>query len=158
MTAQRWVLLAYRMPREPSTPRIAVWRNLEQLGVARLGDGLVGVPADARTREQLDWLAQEVRQAGGTASVGTSIPTPSSPSSPTGSRYRPGATGYDMPGVELSHHGDDCTFETMLRRYELTDPVLWRLAEIVHEADLEDERFDAPRVPAPGGYCSGEPA
>jgi hypothetical protein len=58
-----------------------------------------------------------------------------------------GATGYDMPAVELSHQGGDCTFETMLRRYELTDPVLWRLAEIVHEADLEDERFDAPEAP-----------
>jgi hypothetical protein len=51
-----------------------------------------------------------------------------------------------MPGVELSHHGGDCSFETILRRYDLTDPVLWRLAEIVHEADLEDDRFDAPEA------------
>jgi hypothetical protein len=67
--APRWVLLAYRLPREPSTPRIAVWRKLDQLGVVRLGDGLVGVPADARTREHLDRIAEEVRQASGTASV-----------------------------------------------------------------------------------------
>ena len=33
-----WVLLSYRVPREPSTPRIAVWRRLRQLGVAQLGD------------------------------------------------------------------------------------------------------------------------
>jgi hypothetical protein len=66
---RRWVLLAYRMPREPSTPRIAVWRKLEQIGVARLGDGLVAVPADARTREQIDWIAEEIRHADGTASV-----------------------------------------------------------------------------------------
>jgi hypothetical protein len=51
-----------------------------------------------------------------------------------------------MRGVELSHHGSDCTFETVLRRYELADPVLWKLAEIVHEADLEDEQFDAPEA------------
>jgi hypothetical protein len=70
----RWVLLSYRLPREPSTPRITVWRKLERLGVARLGDGLVGLPADARTREQLDWLAAEIVEAGGTATVWLATP------------------------------------------------------------------------------------
>jgi hypothetical protein len=64
-----WVLLSYRMPREPSTPRIAIWRKLKRLGVAQLGDGLVALPADARTREQLDWIAEEIIEAGGTAGV-----------------------------------------------------------------------------------------
>lgn len=64
-----WVLLSYRIPREPSTPRIAVWRKLDRLGVARLGDGLVALPADARTREQLEWLAEEITEAGGVAMV-----------------------------------------------------------------------------------------
>lgn len=58
-----------------------------------------------------------------------------------------GATGFDMRGVELSHHGGDCSFETILRRYDLHDPVLWKLAEIIHEADIDDERFDAPEAP-----------
>ncbi len=57
------------------------------------------------------------------------------------------ATGFDMRGVDLSHHGGDCSFETILRRYDLTDPVLWKLAEIVHEADIDDERFHAPEAP-----------
>ncbi|MCV7285096.1 MULTISPECIES: chromate resistance protein ChrB domain-containing protein [Mycolicibacterium] len=57
------------------------------------------------------------------------------------------ATPFDMRGVDLTHHGGDCTFETILRRYELDDPVLWRIAEIVHEADLDDGRFDAPEAP-----------
>lgn len=57
------------------------------------------------------------------------------------------ATPFDMPGVDLSHHGSDCTFETILRRYELDDPVLWRIAEIVHEADIDDEQYDAPEAP-----------
>lgn len=57
------------------------------------------------------------------------------------------ATAFDIRGVELSHHHGDCSFETILRRYELTDPVLWRLAEIVHEADLDDGRYDAPEAP-----------
>jgi hypothetical protein len=56
------------------------------------------------------------------------------------------ATPFDMRGVQLGHSGGDCSFETILRRHELTDPVLWRLAEIVHEADLDDERFDAPEA------------
>lgn len=65
----QWVLLSYRLPREPSTPRIGVWRKLERLGVARLGDGLVALPADARTREHFDWLAEEVLEAGGVATT-----------------------------------------------------------------------------------------
>ncbi|MFG2524910.1 Chromate resistance protein ChrB [Streptomyces sp. NPDC048527] len=64
-----WVLLSYRIPREPSTPRIAIWRKLKRLGVAQLGDGLVALPADARTREQLEWMAEEAIEAGGTAGV-----------------------------------------------------------------------------------------
>jgi len=57
------------------------------------------------------------------------------------------ATPFDMRGAELSHHAGDCSFETVLRRYELHDPVLWEIARIVHEADLEDERYDAPEAP-----------
>jgi hypothetical protein len=64
-----WVLLAYRVPREPSAPRIAIWRKLKRYGVAQLGDGLVALPADARTREHLDWIADDVLAAGGTATV-----------------------------------------------------------------------------------------
>ena len=69
-----WVLLVYRVPREPSTPRIAVWRRLRQLGVAQLGDGVAALPADARTREQLEWVADMVVQAAGTAGVWLSRP------------------------------------------------------------------------------------
>lgn len=55
-----------------------------------------------------------------------------------------GATPFDIRGCALSHVGDDVTFETVLRTYELNDPVLWQIAEIVHQADVEDDRFDAP--------------
>jgi hypothetical protein len=58
----------------------------------------------------------------------------------------PDATAFDMRGAELSHHGGDCSFETFLRRFELDDPALWDLARIVHEADLHDERYDAPEA------------
>jgi hypothetical protein len=57
------------------------------------------------------------------------------------------ATPFDIRGAELSHHGGECSFETFLRHYELDDPVLWDVARIVHEADLGDERYDAPEGP-----------
>jgi hypothetical protein len=69
-----WVLLAYRLPREPSTPRIALWRRLRQLGAVQLVDGLVALPLDERTREQFEWLAQDVSEGGGEASVWISEP------------------------------------------------------------------------------------
>jgi hypothetical protein len=56
------------------------------------------------------------------------------------------ATPFDIRGAELSHRGGLCTFETMLARYELDDRALGEIARIVHEADLEDERFDAPEA------------
>src|SRR5438874_1721511 len=67
MADPEWVLLAYRLPREPSTPRIAVWRKLRRLGAVQLVDGLVALPADPATIEAFDWLADEVVEAGGEA-------------------------------------------------------------------------------------------
>lgn len=73
-----WVLLSYHLPREPSTPRIALWRRLKRLGVAQLADGLVALPADARTREQLEWVAAEAVEAGGAAGVWLARPSSAS--------------------------------------------------------------------------------
>jgi hypothetical protein len=56
------------------------------------------------------------------------------------------ATPFDMPGVALSHHEGHCTFETFLRRRELVDPALVEIGRIIHEADLADERYDAPEA------------
>jgi hypothetical protein len=69
-----WVLLSYRLPREPSGPRTTLWRRLKRLGVAQLADGLVALPADARTREQLEWLAGDVHEADGTAGLWVARP------------------------------------------------------------------------------------
>lgn len=70
-----WVLLSYRLPREPSTPRIAVWRRLRRLGAVQIGDGVAALPLDDRTREQFDWLANDVEEAGGEAIVWVAEPS-----------------------------------------------------------------------------------
>jgi hypothetical protein len=67
MADSEWVLLAYRMPREPSAPRVTVWRKLRRLGAVQLVDGLVTLPANAETVEAFGWLADEVVDAGGEA-------------------------------------------------------------------------------------------
>ena len=51
------------------------------------------------------------------------------------------AIPFDAPNVELTHYGEDCTFETLVKRARLRDRRLARLAEIVHEADLRDGKY-----------------
>lgn len=68
-------MLVYRLPREPSTPRITLWRKLRRLGVASVVDGVVALPLDSRNREQLEWLADEVVEAGGEATIWVARPS-----------------------------------------------------------------------------------
>jgi hypothetical protein len=51
---------------------------------------------------------------------------------------------FDVVGARLSHRGEDCSFETFLKEYELEDQVLHEIAEIVHDADLMDEKYARP--------------
>ncbi len=46
-----------------------------------------------------------------------------------------GATPYDVPDVELGHHGEECSFDAIVKKFNLSDPALTRLAEIVRGAD-----------------------
>ena len=58
-----------------------------------------------------------------------------------------GGTPFDMRGVELGHHEGRCSFETILHKYRLTDPALHEIAAMVHDADLDDEKFRTPEGP-----------
>jgi hypothetical protein len=48
---------------------------------------------------------------------------------------------YDMLDVEFSHHGDHCTFATSIDRFAIRDRAAQRLAELIHDADLEGDKF-----------------
>jgi hypothetical protein len=58
-------------------------------------------------------------------------------------RQHPEAIPYDMFEVEFSHHGEDCTFETLVKRFGLADKAVLKMAEMVHDADLQDGKFQA---------------
>jgi hypothetical protein len=54
----------------------------------------------------------------------------------------PDALPFDMAGVEFSHQGEDCSFETLVKRFGIRHEAVRAMAEMVHDADLEDEKFD----------------
>jgi hypothetical protein len=65
-----------------------------------------------------------------------------------------GAIPFDVPGVELGHHGDECSFDAIIRKYDLTDPALRRLALIVRGADT-DARDLTPESPGLVAVATG---
>jgi hypothetical protein len=60
----------------------------------------------------------------------------------------PNAIPFDMLDAEFSHHGNYCTFETLIRRFAISDKVVAKIGEMIHDADLDDARFQ--RVEAVG--------
>ena len=57
-----------------------------------------------------------------------------------------GATPFDIPGHPFSHHDGDSTFEVIASHYGIRGAGIERIGRIVHEADIEDERYDAPEA------------
>jgi len=51
------------------------------------------------------------------------------------------AVSFDMLDAEFSHHGEDCTFETLLKRFRIQDKAAHKIGEMIHDADLDDEKF-----------------
>lgn len=66
-----WLLLVYRIPREPTAGRVFVWRKLKQLGAVALQDAVWVLPGTPRTQEQFQWLAAEITELKGDAIVWT---------------------------------------------------------------------------------------
>jgi hypothetical protein len=64
-----WVVLVYKIPREPAAGRVYVWRKLKRLGALLLHDAVWLLPDTPWTREQFQWLAVEIRDLSGEALV-----------------------------------------------------------------------------------------
>jgi hypothetical protein len=62
---------------------------------------------------------------------------------------------FDMFGVEFSHQGEGCTFETLCGFFTIQDPAVTRIAAIVHDLDLKDNRFGAPEAATVGHMIDG---
>jgi hypothetical protein len=97
------VLLVYRLPREPSRHRVAVWRKLRDLGALYLQDGVAALPEDAVTREQLEWLQLRVREAGGGATLWEG---------------RPGTVAEEAGLVEDFRHSREEAYRAIIARAE----------------------------------------
>jgi hypothetical protein len=74
--APAWLIFAYRVPSEPSSRRVLVWRRLRRLAALPLHDGAYLLPRTPRTLEQLQWLQAEVEEMGGEASLWEASPVP----------------------------------------------------------------------------------
>jgi hypothetical protein len=62
---------------------------------------------------------------------------------------------FDMYTGEFGHHGGHCTFEVLIDRFGLDQPALRRIAEIVHDIDLKDRRYDSPETPTIAALVDG---
>jgi hypothetical protein len=69
MTERRWLLLAYKVPRKPSAARVYVWRKLKRLGAIAIQDGVWVLPDTPRCKEQFQWLAAEISELDGGATL-----------------------------------------------------------------------------------------
>ena len=287
---RRWLVFVHQLPSEPSNLRVRTWRRLQQIGALPIKQAVYVLPDTPGTREDFEWLKQDVKEAGGDASVFAADalevseddaiadefrrlrqddyaalsldleralkriggsgrkrggpPTPrnlnvfrerlsaiesidffgsagrdrvialldrlaglaegargrNSPSRPTAesddrsyqqrlwiTRPRPGvdrmasawlirrfidaearfafaadrqavppeAIPFDMFGVDLSHTDGGCTFETLCSAFSIDEPAVSRIAAVVHDLDLKDERFGAPEAATIGAIIEG---
>src|SRR2546421_2328025 len=69
MVTRTWMLLVYKIPNQPTSGRVFAWRKLKKLGALLLHDSVWVLPATPRTREQLRWLANEIVELDGQATL-----------------------------------------------------------------------------------------
>ncbi len=83
-----WLLCSYRLPREPTRLRLAVWRRLKRVRAVMLHDGLWVLPNDAKTREDFEWLAEEIEERGGSVMLWEARSLPGSQDSAVVLKFR----------------------------------------------------------------------
>ena len=136
--ARRWLLLLYKIPPEPTTNRVSVWRKLKRLGAILLHDAVWVLPPSPRTLEELQWLAAEIRERGGESMLWEGSPCLNGDGdeliqqfvAQVDAAYADILTGLEQPGADLS---------ALSRRYQqakLQDYFNSPLGERVREALL----------------------
>src|SRR6266480_1992618 len=198
-----WLLLLLRLPATHKAERVAIWRKLKKSGAIQIQTSTYILPDEPARYEAFQWLTQEVRSAGGDATLVRAreiegLPNEKlielfntarakeyatlrellralshrrgkrSSSTSTDKLDRVGsawlirkfidpkakfifakkiptngrAVSFDMLDGEFSHHGEDCTFETLVKRFRIQDKAAHKIGEMIHDADLDDEKFE----------------
>ncbi len=120
---QTWVLLHYKIPREPSAPRVYVWRKLQRLGALLVQDAVWVLPATPRAQEEFQWLAVEIGEQGGEASVWEARLT---------------LAGQDEALVRRFLDGVEAEYRALLADLEGADPDLAALSRRYQQARGQD--------------------
>ncbi len=68
---------------------------------------------------------------------------------------REGAIPFDVPDVELGHHEGRCSFEAIVEKYQIHDPAIHLLAQIVHGADVQNDLYGRPEAPGLKALAEG---
>jgi hypothetical protein len=117
---------------------------LQRAAGLRRGKGKAGAPLAAKRFQGRTWLTRprpEIDRAGSAWLIRNFIDPKARFVFATHPEAHPEAIPYDMYEVEFSHHGDECTFETLVKRFGIADKAIAKIAEMVHDADLEDGKF-----------------
>src|SRR5438094_822400 len=156
ITASSWILLLFSLPTNRNTERVAVWRRLKKMGAVQIKTSTYLLPDETAQYEQFQWLAQQIRDYGGDSTLVRAQEIegltkekliakfidrkPKFVFAPSADAV-PGAIPFDMLDAEFSHHGNYCTFETLTRRFAISDKVVAKIGEMIHDADLDDDKF-----------------
>src|SRR5947208_3667851 len=155
MKATSWLLLLYSLPTNRNTERVAVWRRLKKIGAVQIKTSTYLLPDEPAQYEQLQsldvrqyrgktWLTRprpEIDRVGSAWLISKFIdPQAKFVFAPT-AQALPEAIPFDMLDAEFSHHGNCCTFETLAKRFAIADKAVAKIGEMIHDADLDDARF-----------------
>ena len=118
-----WLLLSYKIPREPTSGRVYVWRKLRRLGALPVQDAVWALPLNPRTREHFQWLAQEIGEIGGEATIWES---------------RPISDGHDEALIERFKKGVEEDYRMILSELHRKKPDLGALSRQYREVLARD--------------------
>lgn len=222
-------MFVHQLPAHPSNARVKIWRRLQQIGAVALKNAVHVLPDTAQSREDFEWLREEVVSLRGEASIfnvpsmseaderyilgqqrkeKTAMPTIEHQRPPAKPRVRSATPQLDpgtyrnrvwvtrpRPGVDrfasawlirrfidpkatflfasspdrypdavpfdmyhdggFRHDGDLCTFEVLQKRFGVRDVAVRRIAEIVHDIDLKEDRYKSPHAATVGNLVEG---